>query len=90
MAPAEAVTKQGCLVHKRDGPSHGFGLLWDRDSNRADDKITFDGGNELSLWALVPEGTVRGRVCRGPAEDPLPVFRVQIDGDKVLVGPRVT
>lgn len=28
-----------------------------------------------------------GRVCRGPAEDPLPVFPVQIDNDRVLVGP---
>ena len=29
-----------------------------------------------------------GRVCRGPAEDPLPVFPVRVDGEKVLVGPR--
>jgi 3-phenylpropionate/trans-cinnamate dioxygenase ferredoxin subunit len=29
-----------------------------------------------------------GRVCRGPAEDPLPVYPVQIDGTRVLVGPR--
>ena len=29
-----------------------------------------------------------GRVCRGPAEDPLPVFPVRVDGDRVLVGPR--
>jgi hypothetical protein len=25
-------------------------------------------------------------VCRGPAEDPVPVFPVRIDGDRVLVG----
>ena len=29
-----------------------------------------------------------GRVCRGPAEDPLPVFPVRVDDGKVLVGPR--
>jgi len=29
-----------------------------------------------------------GRVRRGPAEDPLPVFPVRIDGERVLVGPR--
>jgi nitrite reductase/ring-hydroxylating ferredoxin subunit len=29
-----------------------------------------------------------GRVCRGPAEDPLPVYPVEIDGTRVLVGPR--
>ncbi len=27
-----------------------------------------------------------GRVCRGPAEDPLPVFPVRVDGSRVLVG----
>ena len=27
-----------------------------------------------------------GRVCRGPAEDPLPVYPVRIDGTRVLVG----
>lgn len=29
-----------------------------------------------------------GRVCRGPAEDPLAVYPVEIDGTRVLVGPR--
>lgn len=27
-----------------------------------------------------------GRVCRGPAEDPLPVYAVRIEGERVLVG----
>ena len=27
-----------------------------------------------------------GRVCRGPAEDPLPVYAVRIEGGHVLVG----
>jgi 3-phenylpropionate/trans-cinnamate dioxygenase ferredoxin subunit len=30
-----------------------------------------------------------GRVCRGPAEDPLPVYPVRLDGTRVLVGPSV-
>jgi 3-phenylpropionate/trans-cinnamate dioxygenase ferredoxin subunit len=29
-----------------------------------------------------------GKVCRGPAEDPLPVFPVRVEGERVLVGPR--
>lgn len=28
-----------------------------------------------------------GRVCRGPAEDPLPVYPVRIENGRVLVGP---
>ena len=29
-----------------------------------------------------------GRVCRGPADEPLPVFPVRLDNGRVLVGPR--
>lgn len=29
-----------------------------------------------------------GRVCRGPAEDPVPVFAVRVENGRVLVGPR--
>lgn len=28
-----------------------------------------------------------GRVCRGPAEDPVPVYAVRIEDGRVLVGP---
>jgi nitrite reductase/ring-hydroxylating ferredoxin subunit len=31
-----------------------------------------------------------GRVRRGPAEDPLPVFPVRIDNGRILVGPAAT
>jgi 3-phenylpropionate/trans-cinnamate dioxygenase ferredoxin component len=31
-----------------------------------------------------------GRVCRGPAEDPVPVFPVRVDNGRVLVGPQLT
>jgi hypothetical protein len=60
MAPAEAATSQGaCCTSATVDPR--LGTPWDRDSNRADDKITFvGGGNELPLWGPVPEGTVRG------------------------------
>jgi 3-phenylpropionate/trans-cinnamate dioxygenase ferredoxin subunit len=30
-----------------------------------------------------------GRVCRGPAEDPLPVYSVRVEGGRVMVGPSV-
>lgn len=54
----------------------------------------------MSDGSLVNNGTIEcvwhgarfdlrtGRVCRGPAEDPLPVYPVRIDGGRVLVGPR--
>jgi 3-phenylpropionate/trans-cinnamate dioxygenase ferredoxin subunit len=29
-----------------------------------------------------------GRVCRGPAEDPLPVYEVRVENGRVLVGGR--
>ena len=29
-----------------------------------------------------------GQVCRGPAEDPLPVFPVRVENGQVFVGPR--
>lgn len=52
----------------------------------------------LSDGALREDGTLEctwhgarfdcrtGKVCRGPAEDPVPVFPVRIDGERVLVG----
>lgn len=29
-----------------------------------------------------------GRVCRGPAEDPVPVYPVRVDGDRIFIGPK--
>jgi 3-phenylpropionate/trans-cinnamate dioxygenase ferredoxin subunit len=52
----------------------------------------------LSEGALRADGTLEcvwhgarfdcrtGKVCRGPAEDPVPVFAVRVEGDRVLVG----
>jgi 3-phenylpropionate/trans-cinnamate dioxygenase ferredoxin component len=40
------------------------------------------------VWHGARYDVKTGRVCRGPAEDPLPVFPVKLDGDRVLVGPR--
>ena len=52
----------------------------------------------LSDGALHSDGTLEcvwhgarfecrtGKVCRGPAEDPVAVFPVRIDGERVLVG----
>jgi hypothetical protein len=55
-----------CLVHKADGPSHPYGYQCrDRDSNRADDKITFAGGTKelpLPVWGMVPQETARVRL----------------------------
>jgi len=55
----------------------------------------------MSAGALQPDGTIvcgwhgarfdcrTGAVCRPPATDPLPVYEVRIENDRVLVGPLV-
>ena len=56
-----------CLVHKADGLSHPYGYqCLDRDSNRADDKITFAGVTKelpLRVWGMVPQETARVRLA---------------------------
>ena len=42
------------------------------------------------VWHGARYELATGRVCRGPAEDPLPVFPVRIEDNRVLVGPRAT
>ena len=42
------------------------------------------------IWHGARFDCATGRVCRGPAEDPLPVFAVRIEGDRVLVGPKAS
>ena len=54
----------------------------------------------ISDGTLRPDGTLEcawhgarfdcrtGQVCRGPADEALPVFPVRIESDRVLVGPR--
>jgi 3-phenylpropionate/trans-cinnamate dioxygenase ferredoxin component len=46
-------------------------------------------GNMIEcLWHGARFDLRTGRVCRGPASDPLPVYAVRIDGARILVGPR--
>jgi 3-phenylpropionate/trans-cinnamate dioxygenase ferredoxin component len=54
----------------------------------------------ISDGSLAPDGSLEctwhgarfdcrtGTVLKGPAEDPLPVYDVRVEGGKVLVGPR--
>lgn len=54
---------------------------------------------EMALGDVLPDGSIQcawhgarfdcgtGAVKQGPATDPLPVFEVRLQGDKVLVGP---
>ena len=56
---------------------------------------------EMSLGDVLADGTIQcawhgarfdcatGEVRQGPAPRPLPVFEVRMDGDTVLVGPRI-
>ena len=68
-----------CLVHKMDGPSHGYGYLCrDEASNRVMDRVTLGGGvKEMPLWGLVPEGTARVRLLR-PGPPPVEVDALEI------------
>jgi len=53
----------------------------------SDGTLRNDGTLEC-VWHGARFECTTGRVSRGPAEDPVPVFRVRIDGNRVLVGPR--
>ena len=53
----------------------------------ADGTLRNDGTIEC-VWHGARFDCRTGRVCRGPAEFPLPVFPVRIDGERVLVGAR--
>lgn len=55
----------------------------------ADGTLRNDGTIEC-VWHGARFDCRTGRVCRGPAEFPLPVFSVEVDGQRVLVGPRLT
>jgi nitrite reductase/ring-hydroxylating ferredoxin subunit len=56
---------------------------------------------EMSLGDVLADGTIQcawhgarfdcasGEVRQGPADHPLPVFEVRMDGDRVMVGPQV-
>jgi 3-phenylpropionate/trans-cinnamate dioxygenase ferredoxin subunit len=53
----------------------------------SDGTLRNDGTLEC-VWHGARFECATGRVCRGPAEDPLPVYPVRIDGPHVFVGPR--
>jgi 3-phenylpropionate/trans-cinnamate dioxygenase ferredoxin subunit len=54
----------------------------------SDGTLRNDGSLEC-VWHGARFDCHTGKVCRGPAEDPLPVFPVRIENGHVLVGPRV-
>lgn len=68
-----------CLVHKMDGPSHGYGYVCRNEiSNRVMDTMTLGGGaNQMPLWGLVPEGTARVWLLR-PGVPPVEVPALEI------------
>jgi nitrite reductase/ring-hydroxylating ferredoxin subunit len=53
----------------------------------SDGTLRNDGTLEC-VWHGARFQCTTGKVCRGPAEDPVPVFPVRIEGKRVLVGPR--
>ncbi|MDB4876995.1 MAG: putative iron-sulfur protein [Gemmatimonadetes bacterium] len=54
----------------------------------SDGTLRNDGSLEC-VWHGARFDCRTGKVCRGPAEDPVAVFPVRIEGGRVLVGPRV-
>jgi nitrite reductase/ring-hydroxylating ferredoxin subunit len=52
----------------------------------SDGALRGDGSLEC-VWHGARYDCRTGRVCRGPAEDPLPVYVVRIENGRVLVGP---
>jgi nitrite reductase/ring-hydroxylating ferredoxin subunit len=54
----------------------------------ADGTLRKDGTIECA-WHGARFACATGRVCRGPAVDPLPVYEVRVDDGRVYVGPRV-
>lgn len=55
----------------------------------SDGTVRNDGTLEC-VWHGARFDCQTGRVRRGPAEDPVAVFSVHVDGERVLVGPKVT
>jgi nitrite reductase/ring-hydroxylating ferredoxin subunit len=53
----------------------------------ADGTLRRDGTIECA-WHGARFACATGRVCRGPAEDPLPVYEVRVEDGQVYVGPR--
>jgi 3-phenylpropionate/trans-cinnamate dioxygenase ferredoxin component len=53
----------------------------------SDGSLRADGSVECT-WHGARFDCRTGAVLKGPAEDPLPVYAVKIEGGKVLVGPR--
>ena len=53
----------------------------------SDGSLRADGSVECT-WHGARFDCRTGAVLKGPAEDPLPVYAVKVEGGKVLVGPR--
>jgi 3-phenylpropionate/trans-cinnamate dioxygenase ferredoxin component len=53
----------------------------------SDGSLAADGSLECT-WHGARFDCRTGAVLKGPAEDPLPVYEVKVNGGKVLVGPR--
>jgi nitrite reductase/ring-hydroxylating ferredoxin subunit len=50
------------------------------------DGVLRNDGSLECVWHGARFDCRTGRVCRGPAEDPLPVYAVRVDNGRVLVG----
>jgi len=79
--------EQGCLLN--DGGRIGAvgNVCTHTQFLMSDGTLRNDGMLECA-WHGAWFDTRTGRVCRGPAEDPLPVFPVRVEGEHILVGPR--
>ena len=78
-----------CLYDHR-GTIGAVGNVCTHAQFRISDGTLGDDGTLECAWHGARFDCRSGQVCRGPAEDPLPVFPVRVEGDRVLVGPAVT
>lgn len=76
-----------CLYHHRGVIGAIGNVCTHAEFDMSDGSLRQDGTIEC-VWHGAWFDLRTGRVCRGPAEDPLPVYPVRIDGERILVGPR--
>jgi 3-phenylpropionate/trans-cinnamate dioxygenase ferredoxin component len=79
--------EQVCLLKHRGGIHAVSNCCTHSEFPISDGSLGSDGTLECT-WHGARFDCRTGEVLRGPAEDPLPVYPVKVDGGKVFVGPR--
>src|SRR6476659_4653490 len=78
-----------CLFNHRGTVGAVGGMCTHAEFPMDDGTLRADGTIECA-WHGARFDCRTGAVCRPPAVDPLPVFEVRVENDRVLVGPMIT